>query len=263
MAKASVDKLLQKAEAIHRARLESEQEAFRQALTPTTFSRWDAAVANLTRDPGIDLNRKVGPAEACPILAHAWRVFSNIILNDPLLKSRARNLQEDENDARNAAVKLFHLAANGASEEEFKQHLAFIASDPHLFPYRLHVDRLARDIWDGKKRPETPWETAAEQMQEQEPAKQARPRLTIDLESKAVTLDDTVYSSLDPDAIRILQAIHLAARVITGPELQELRGCKGKRIDRCLRKLPSPLRKIVESATGKGYWIELPPRPSA
>ena len=97
-------------------------------------------------------------------------------------------------------------------------------------------------------------------MREQQ--QRAGQRLTIDLESKAATLDGKEYCSLDPDAVRILQAIHRVCRTITGPELQEVPGCKGKRIDRCLDKLPAPLRQIVRSATGKGYWIELPPEPS-
>jgi hypothetical protein len=88
-------------------------------------------------------------------------------------------------------------------------------------------------------------------------------RLTINLESNAVTLDGKHYASLDPGAVRILQAIHGAGSTITSIELQAVRGCKGKRIDRYLRKLPAPLRQIVRSATGKGYWIELPPQPSA
>ncbi len=88
-------------------------------------------------------------------------------------------------------------------------------------------------------------------------------RLTIHLESQAVALDGKQYSSLDPVALRFLQAIHGASRPISGRELERLPGCKGKRVDRCLKKLPAALQQIVRGETGKGYWIELPPHPSA
>jgi hypothetical protein len=90
------------------------------------------------------------------------------------------------------------------------------------------------------------------------------PRLVIEPDSKTATLDGVTYAGLDPDGICILHALHEAnERVVTGDELRSLPGLKGKRIDRCRKRLPATLQQIVRSETGKGYWIELPPRPSA
>jgi hypothetical protein len=85
-------------------------------------------------------------------------------------------------------------------------------------------------------------------------------RLMVDIKTFTITLDGKSYSGLNVDAVRVLEAIAKEApRPVTGPTLE------GQlvlvRVDRVLKKLPSPLQQIVQGTSGKGYSIVLPPLP--
>jgi hypothetical protein len=73
------------------------------------------------------------------------------------------------------------------------------------------------------------------------------PRLVVRLDSQSATLDGETYGSLDPEAARILHALLAAdGRPVTANSLRSLPALKGKRIDRCCKKLPVPLRQLVQ-----------------
>jgi hypothetical protein len=84
-------------------------------------------------------------------------------------------------------------------------------------------------------------------------------RVLIDPDAGTATLDSQVFSNVDPDALRILQAIQTkGGNWISSTELQRLRGVgEGTRVDRILKKLPPELGVFFTGTPGRGYrWVE-------
>ena len=86
-------------------------------------------------------------------------------------------------------------------------------------------------------------------------------RITSDDSTKIITYDGTEFSIDDPSAFRIIaKLIDLRGIAISGEELRELKGCRGKRIDQVIRDLHPKLKGLILSKPGNngGYWITLP-----
>jgi hypothetical protein len=91
-------------------------------------------------------------------------------------------------------------------------------------------------------------------------ASRGRPqrRLIIDVTTRTVVLDGITYGGLDVDAVNFLKQLQcIAPKPRSGTALLADCGLGGDRADRLLKKLPEPLRNIVRSKTGTGYWLEL------
>jgi hypothetical protein len=94
------------------------------------------------------------------------------------------------------------------------------------------------------------------------PAPEGPARVVIDWESHTVTVDGRLLSRVDnPPALRILERIALdQGELVTGKELKQLPGCRG-RIDRLIRTgLPEEVQALICSRGGPagGYWLNLP-----
>jgi hypothetical protein len=96
------------------------------------------------------------------------------------------------------------------------------------------------------------------------------PRILVDLDAYAITLDGSCFRHVDPDACRLVQAL-LDAKVsgengalpIKCLRREYLPGCNhDKTFQRWRSKLPAPLQDCVRSKPGAGVWLQLPPLPS-
>jgi hypothetical protein len=89
------------------------------------------------------------------------------------------------------------------------------------------------------------------------------PRLSVDLDTNTITLDGVPYTSLDPRAVRLIDALRQAGGVpMSRKDLSDqVPGCKGgeKAVRRAETCLPEGLRRLIKSVEGKGTWLELPP----
>ena len=82
-------------------------------------------------------------------------------------------------------------------------------------------------------------------------------RLDVNVELSTVKLDKETYR-LDLSLMKIFAAIVTSrGDWIASPQLQKLPGCRGKRIDRELKKLHNKLRELIESQSPKGYRLDL------
>jgi hypothetical protein len=146
------NQLLKDAETLiqaHQAQREREQQRW---LQPTFRYRWDTAVAHLTRDPSLDLGRTATVAEACATWAKAWHEFGSL-LHQAGLCAAALQIQRDADDARSAAVELFHYAARRASAQEFEKALLFLGTRFDLWNFKDHVPDLAKQSWSAAHPP--------------------------------------------------------------------------------------------------------------
>jgi hypothetical protein len=143
-----LDQLLQEAEDLDQACEADQREQRRQWLQPTFRSRWEQAVDDLTRDPSFELGRQATSGEVCAAWAKAWHRF-RVLLIKKGLAAKALQLESNADEARAAAVELFHHAAQGATVEMFERWLAFIASRYDLFGFKKHIPELAHQIWPG------------------------------------------------------------------------------------------------------------------
>jgi hypothetical protein len=177
------------------------------------------------------MDQKVRPADISPSILDAlfslWSIFSRL------------GLLREQKEADYSRMAL---------------HLEVFCSLPLRKQFKAAVERLSELMDQRDAVPSQPVKEAE--------LEAASPRLVIEPDSKTATLDGVIYASLQPDGILILQALLEAdGRVMTGDDLRSLPGLKGKRIDRCYRRLPPALQQIVRTETGKGYWIELPGLP--
>ena len=97
-------------------------------------------------------------------------------------------------------------------------------------------------------------------------ARRPAERLVIDLDSSSLTLDGTTHQDIDSSGLRIVAALHQAARngnpYLSGKTLsQTVPGCAGgeKTVRRVIGRLPGPLRNLIVGEKGKGYFLKLPP----
>jgi hypothetical protein len=96
------------------------------------------------------------------------------------------------------------------------------------------------------------------------------PRIIVDLDAYAITLDGSRFRDIDPDACRLVQALLIARASgetgvlpITRLRQRYLPGCNhDKTFQRWRSKLPTPLQDCVRSKPGGGVWLQLPPLPS-
>jgi hypothetical protein len=86
------------------------------------------------------------------------------------------------------------------------------------------------------------------------------PRLAFDEAILAITLDGKTYKDIDPIPFRLVCRLHSAGpgQSISGAKLKQMPGIYNKNLTREFDKLPRPVRGIVRSAGGKGYWLQLP-----
>jgi hypothetical protein len=89
-------------------------------------------------------------------------------------------------------------------------------------------------------------------------ASKSLPRLTLDPDSRTITVDGKSHPAIDPTAFLIFDALWEASPgKLSSIDLHKQRALGGKNISRELKKLPKALRILVKSAGGSGYWIQL------
>jgi hypothetical protein len=93
-------------------------------------------------------------------------------------------------------------------------------------------------------------------------------RIRIDKQTNSITLDETTWTDLDPDAVAAFAAFAEAKfegedRPIPSAKVREkLPDCHHDvTLRRWLDKLPKPVRACIKSKPGRGRWLQLPKPP--
>jgi len=94
-------------------------------------------------------------------------------------------------------------------------------------------------------------------------------RLEFDDETLTVKLDGVVVGpQLQPCPYQLIKTLGIPGKLgtwVTGKEIEDRPGMKGKKLVREMRKLPDMLKKMISSSSGagKGYCLTLPPLKTA
>lgn len=266
------NQLLQEAEALDQACRDRDREERRQWRQLSWRTRWERAVADLTCDPSHDLGREAPIPETCAAWAESWSRFS-LLLRQAELAARALQLQPDTDDARTAAVELFHHAARGTSAAEFEKLLVFLASRSDLRNFKAHVSGLAAAILSGNGTTQTteqttkPLPTASGSEPPAAPHEPPKEWLAIDVPTASVRVQNTLHPIAHVRTFRLFQALYEAHQAgqtpISGERLARGGGLCGTdlRPERYFKKhLPVPLQQIIDSQPGRGggYSIKQP-----
>ena len=148
----NLEQLFAEAEALQRASDQREREKRRRFLQPSRYERWVSAVIDVSRDPTNERGETPSIPEACGLQAQAWHTLGTLLC-EPGFKDVAQRVEQlalNHDEARNAAVELFHDAARGTSIDELLRRVAAFAGRKEQCGYRRHVPALAEEVWSGK-----------------------------------------------------------------------------------------------------------------
>jgi hypothetical protein len=84
-----------------------------------------------------------------------------------------------------------------------------------------------------------------------------RLRIEVEIPAGTLRLDGKAYAVTEEQAIVLDALVKANGNRVSGPELKRREPLlEGKRLDREIKRLPEPIKKLIAGAPGTGYWLK-------